>query len=106
MYTTFVVVPCVMVAYNPLILCLRSNTIRNSVKDAVKTKFSEWSSGISRGSSSAATSSDNGKVVDRNRPNQEILVPDWLVTESHDQNKKFSELNSDWLFTCFGRFLF
>eukprot|EP00116_Pleurobrachia_bachei_P017504 sb/3477766/ len=38
--------------------------------------------------------------ITRNRPNQEILVPDWLIT-SHVT----SITSSDWLFTCFGRFL-
>eukprot|EP00116_Pleurobrachia_bachei_P005976 sb/3466238/ len=36
----------------------------------------------------------------RNRPNQELLVPDWLITSHVTQIT-----SSDWLFTCFGRFL-
>eukprot|EP00116_Pleurobrachia_bachei_P017353 sb/3477615/ len=35
-----------------------------------------------------------------NRPNQEMLALDWLIT-SHVT----SITSSDWLFTCFGRFL-
>eukprot|EP00116_Pleurobrachia_bachei_P019034 sb/3479296/ len=31
---------------------------------------------------------------DMNRPNQEILVPDWLITSQHDL-----KTSSDWLFT-------
>eukprot|EP00116_Pleurobrachia_bachei_P018418 sb/3478680/ len=38
--------------------------------------------------------------ITRNRPNQEILVPHWLIT-SHVT----SITSSDWSFTCFGRFL-
>eukprot|EP00116_Pleurobrachia_bachei_P016016 sb/3476278/ len=36
----------------------------------------------------------------RNRPNQEMLVPEWLIT-SHVR----IYCSSDWLFTCVGRFL-
>eukprot|EP00116_Pleurobrachia_bachei_P005857 sb/3466119/ len=39
-------------------------------------------------------------VFFRNRPNQEILVTDWLIT-SHVTKIT----SSDWLFTCVGRFL-
>eukprot|EP00116_Pleurobrachia_bachei_P003004 sb/3463266/ len=38
----------------------------------------------------------------RNRPNQEILVPEWLITSCSHVS---SITSSDWLFTCFGRFL-
>eukprot|EP00116_Pleurobrachia_bachei_P004481 sb/3464743/ len=36
----------------------------------------------------------------RNRPNQEILVPDWLITSHVTKITSY-----DWVFTCFGRFL-
>ena len=36
----------------------------------------------------------------KNRPNQEILVPDWLIT-----GHVTYITSSDWLFTKFGRFL-
>eukprot|EP00116_Pleurobrachia_bachei_P016144 sb/3476406/ len=44
--------------------------------------------------------SANQGPVYRNRPDQEILVPDWLIT-----NHVTQITSSDWLFTCFGRFL-
>eukprot|EP00116_Pleurobrachia_bachei_P002486 sb/3462748/ len=39
-------------------------------------------------------------MVTSNRPNQEILVPDWLIT-----SRAPLITSSDWLFTYFGRFL-
>eukprot|EP00116_Pleurobrachia_bachei_P014031 sb/3474293/ len=43
----------------------------------------------------------NRETIDiRNRPNQEKLVPDWLITSHATQIT-----NSDWFFTCFSRFL-
>eukprot|EP00116_Pleurobrachia_bachei_P010380 sb/3470642/ len=42
----------------------------------------------------------SGAPGTRNRSNQEILVPDWLITR-----QVISIMSPDWLFTCFGWFL-